>query len=74
MNDSNFTVISDEQAIRLKKLENALTKSVELQSHYASLLNDYDGGKRLTFANSEEWIERLEVVESINKKVLNKAK
>ena len=37
----------------------ALEKSVELQSHYAKLLNMYDGGKRIGFKNAYEWITRL---------------
>ena len=45
----------------LDKLEifDALYESVKLQSHYAELLNMYDGGKRLTFKTTYEWIERL---------------
>jgi hypothetical protein len=37
----------------------ALTESVKLQSHYAGLLNIYDEGKRLQFADAAAWIERL---------------
>ena len=37
----------------------ALEKSVELQSHYAELLNGYDGGKRLMFSSVEAWMNRL---------------
>ena len=37
---------------RVAKLEAALQQSVELQSHYAELLNMHDGGHRLTFANA----------------------
>lgn len=40
----------------------ALETSVRLQSHYAFLLNQYDGGRRLTFASAAEWIERLRAV------------
>jgi hypothetical protein len=40
-------------------MRRALEESVKLQSHYAELLNAYDGGERLTFASAEEWIERL---------------
>lgn len=40
-------------------LRNALAESVKLQSHYASLLNQYDGGRRLQFSNGDAWIERL---------------
>ena len=45
---------------RIQKLETALQKSVELQSHYAELLNAYDGGQRLQFENGDAWIVRLE--------------
>lgn len=37
----------------------ALEESVALQSHYAMLLNMYDGGKRIEFSNAQEWIDRL---------------
>ena len=40
-------------------LRTALRESVLLQSHYAALLNQYDGGNRKGFANADEWIERL---------------
>lgn len=40
----------------------ALRESVELQSHYAKLLNDYDGGRRKAFASAEEWIKRLDAL------------
>lgn len=41
------------------KLRIALEASVKLQSHYANLLNMYDGGMRYEFANVDEWIARL---------------
>lgn len=44
----------------MNKLEIALKESIKLQSHYASLLNQYDGGERMVFNSPEEWIERLE--------------
>ena len=44
---------------RVAKLEKALTQSVELQSHYAELLNMHDGGQRLAFGNVEAWLDRL---------------
>lgn len=47
---------------RMAKLEGALEQSVELQSHYAELLNMYDGGQRLTFANVEAWLDRLDAL------------
>lgn len=40
----------------------ALIESVGLQSHYAMLLNEYDGGERLQFSCVAEWIERLKKV------------
>lgn len=50
----------DETTERKQKLVNALAESLKLQSHYASLLNDYDGGKRMQFSSVKEWLERLE--------------
>jgi hypothetical protein len=47
------------QRRRIEALETALQKSVELQSHYAKLLNAYDGGQRLQFENTDAWIARL---------------
>ena len=44
---------------RVAKLEAALKQSVELQSHYAELLNMHDGGQRLAFTNIEAWLDRL---------------
>lgn len=43
----------------LHELHRALDESVKLQSHYAGLLNQYDGGQRLQFADADEWIKRL---------------
>lgn len=37
----------------------ALEESVKLQSHYAGILNDYDGGMRMSFKDAKEWLERL---------------
>ena len=42
----------------------ALNESLKLQSHYASLLNDYDGGKRLIFPDITHWITRLRIIAS----------
>ena len=44
---------------RIDQLEEALKESVKLQSHYAKLLNMYDGGERLQFNNADEWVDRL---------------
>lgn len=37
----------------------ALEESLKLQSHYASLLNMYDGGKRIEFKSVDEFMNRL---------------
>ena len=42
----------------------ALRESVKLQSHYAGLLNCYDGRTRMQFASAEEWIDRLALLKS----------
>jgi len=41
------------------EIREALDESVKLQSHYARLLNMHDGGKRLEFKDSNEWMARL---------------
>ena len=46
----------------MKLLRSALTESVRLQSHYAKLLNGYDDGERMTFADVDEWMERLKEI------------
>jgi hypothetical protein len=43
----------------LENRNRALEESVKLQSHYAGLLNQMDGGRRLQFANGQEWEARL---------------
>jgi len=50
-----------------EELEYALEESVKLQSHYAELLNMYDGGKRLVFKDVNEWIVRLRQLEAQRK-------
>jgi hypothetical protein len=40
-------------------LRMALEESVRLQSHYAGLLNAYDGGHRIEFADAADWLRRL---------------
>lgn len=42
-----------------EELLDALEKSVQLQSHYAQLLNAWDGGERLQFENGQAWLARL---------------
>lgn len=43
----------------LQVLTNALDESVKLQSHYAEILNDIDGGRRMQFADHEAWMNRI---------------
>jgi hypothetical protein len=45
-------------------LEDALEQSVKLQSHYAKLLNAYDGGKRRGFASAQQWMDRLKEIDT----------
>jgi sulfur transfer complex TusBCD TusB component (DsrH family) len=40
----------------------ALKESLKFQSHYANLLNMYDGGERRQFLLAEDWIARLREV------------
>lgn len=42
----------------INTLKYALEESVKLQSHYAKLLNEYDGGTRMEFT-AESWLERM---------------
>lgn len=42
-----------------EEIWHALEESVKLQSHYATLLNQLDGGERVTFAGPDAWIQRL---------------
>lgn len=45
-----------------EEIWNALEESVKLQSHYATLLNQHDGGRRHVFSNAHDWIQRLRAV------------
>jgi hypothetical protein len=49
----------------IDELEAALVASVELQSHYAALLNRHDGGQRLTFKTMDAWLARLAELEDL---------
>lgn len=49
---------------RIIQLSEAVKESVKLQSHYARLLNTYDGGQRLQFDTVESWMERLALVKT----------
>ena len=48
----------------IKTLRAALEASVQLQSHYAVLLNTYDGGHRIGFESADAWMERLRKVKA----------
>lgn len=54
-----------DSSISAHELMLALIESVSLQSHYAMLLNGYDGGQRLQFSCVASWIERLKKVGTI---------
>jgi hypothetical protein len=55
----------------LQDLMAALIESVKLQSHYAKLLNIYDGGQRMQFQSVGEWMARLTQTGTIPKRVKN---
>lgn len=44
---------------QVEELRCALEQSLKLQSHYAALLNMYDGGTRMQFKTVEAWMKRL---------------
>ncbi len=48
-----------EREIEHTRLRYALEQSLKLQAHYATLLNQYDGGKRLAFTEVDAWLRRL---------------
>jgi len=47
------------------RVARAIDESVKLQAHYATLLNQHDGGKRTVFASTEEWLARLDEVDEV---------
>jgi hypothetical protein len=51
-------------ADNVDKMRHALKESVFLQSHYAGLLNQYDGGQRLQFADADAWMDRIDEVKA----------
>jgi hypothetical protein len=53
----------EEQTRIVEVLIEALERSIQLQSHYARLLNQYDQGRRLQFESAIEWIARLYTVD-----------
>lgn len=57
----------EENEERKWHMEIALNESLKLQSHYAELLNMYDGGLRKGFKSIDEWIDRLKMTGTIPK-------
>lgn len=53
-------ILLESKDTRIKQLTIALKESLKLQSHYAELLNKYDGGHRMIFKTKEQWLNRLE--------------
>lgn len=43
----------------VRDILDAFEELVRLQSHYATLLNMYDGGERHEFVSTKEWFDRL---------------
>jgi hypothetical protein len=56
------------------ELEIALKESLILQSHYAKILNKYDGGERRIFKSPKEWIARLREIGKLNRKKVTQEK
>lgn len=52
------------EAAHVDRVATALEESVKLQSHYAELLNMYDGGQRMPFASAQEWLDRLDTLKA----------
>lgn len=50
---------------RISTLWEAIDKSVQLQSHYAYLLNMHDGGGRMQFTDTHAWLMRLDELEKL---------
>lgn len=44
----------------LKVMRIALHQSLQLQSHYAELLNAHDGSHRIGFKTTEEWLKKID--------------
>jgi len=44
---------------QVAELTDALNQLASLAGHYAGLLNQYDGGRRIQFASGAQWVDRL---------------
>ena len=67
MSDTNDGNWLGEACDMIEDLKIALDESLRLQSHYAKLLNQYDGGKRKSFKTIKAWISRLRKTGTIPK-------
>lgn len=56
---STLVFALDAEHNRAESLERALEESLQLQAHYAGLLNQHDGGQRRAFPTVEAWLQRL---------------
>ena len=54
---------------RLLWLEAGLAESVKLQSHYATLLNQHDCGRRTAFPDVAAWLQRLKDLQTAERSV-----
>jgi hypothetical protein len=52
----------------------ALEESLKLQTHYARMLNDYDGGERMGFHTVQDWLNRLHEIGTLAEPVKSPAK
>ena len=55
----------NEQDAEVQRLRYALEESVKLQSHYAMLLNMWDGGERMQFDSAQAWLDRLDFIQRV---------
>jgi hypothetical protein len=46
----------------IDRLRTGLSESLQLQRHYAVLLNTWDGGQRTTVDSVEKWLERVDAI------------
>lgn len=47
------------------ELIEALAEAIKLMSHYATLLNGHDGGKRAAFPGISDWLRRLRDINQV---------
>ena len=56
----NMVRILDRQTKDYAELLKDVRQECAKQSHYAKLLNQYDGGERIGFKDADAWLARLE--------------